>query len=107
MQTLIGNTDLLNACITTPKIADANVTARKLHPTLDLSSGFTLYLGSLSSAIVPSQPSGTAQAVVHIYAGNGAPSNADGINGDFYFRGNGGVGTFIYHKAAGSWTGIA
>lgn len=38
--------------------------------------------------------------------GNGAPSNGDGSNGDFYFRNDGGAGTTIYHKRAGAWVGV-
>lgn len=38
--------------------------------------------------------------------GTGVPNNANGSNGDFYFRSDGSAGTFIYHKAAGSWTGF-
>ena len=36
----------------------------------------------------------------------GAPNNANGANGDFYFRGDGGSGTTIYHKRSGAWVGI-
>lgn len=39
-------------------------------------------------------------------SGSGAPDNADGSNGDYYFRFDGGVGTHIYFKSAGSWAGI-
>jgi hypothetical protein len=49
----------------------------------------------------------TALASGGIRSGNGAPSNADGANGNFYFRFDGTAGTFIYHKAAGSWSAFA
>jgi hypothetical protein len=39
--------------------------------------------------------------------GSGVPSGAAGSNGNFYFRSDGAAGTFIYHKAAGSWTAFA
>lgn len=39
--------------------------------------------------------------------GAGVPNNADGSNGNFYFRSDGAAGTFIYHKAAGAWTAFA
>ncbi len=52
-------------------------------------------------------PSGAAQTVVNLYAGNGVPANANGQNGDFYLRGDGSAGTFIYHRAGGTWTAFA
>lgn len=52
----------------------------------------------------PPQDDGTAQSVCAHYSGNGAPNNANGANGDFYWRGDGAAGTFGYHKAAGAWT---
>lgn len=54
----------------------------------------------------PPKDDGTAQTACAIYAGSGAPSNANGANGDFYFRSDGAAGTYLYHKAAGTWTGI-
>jgi len=36
----------------------------------------------------------------------GAPSNANGIDGDICFRSDGGALTTIYHKRAGVWVGI-
>ena len=56
--------------------------------------------------IYPGTPGLVDQAVCGIFAGNGAPSNADGANGDFYFRGDGGAGSRVYIKAAGAWSGI-
>lgn len=58
----------------------------------------------LVTGLRPTDAAGVAQTVVAIFAGNGVPSNANGANGDFYFRGDGSAGTFVYHKAAGSWT---
>lgn len=57
-----------------------------------------------STIFRPPSDAGALQTAVAVYAGNGAPSNANGANGDFYFRGDGAAGTFIYHKAAGAWT---
>jgi len=48
-----------------------------------------------------------AQTATHLYGGSGVPSNSNGANGDFYLRSDGSTGTFIYHKAAGSWTAFA
>ncbi len=50
---------------------------------------------------------GAAQNATHLYGGNGVPSNANGANGDFYFRGDGVAGTFIYHRAGGTWAAFA
>lgn len=52
-----------------------------------------------------------AEAVVKladagIRSGNGVPDNAVGSNGNFYFRFDGGVGSNVYKKAAGSWGAI-
>lgn len=60
------------------------------------------YTGTLR----PPKDDGTAQTACAIYAGSGAPNNANGANGDFYFRSDGGVGTYLYHKAGGAWAGI-
>lgn len=54
----------------------------------------------------PTTPAGAAQTNTALYGGSGAPNNANGNNGDFYFRSDGGAGTRIYFKTGGSWTGI-
>jgi hypothetical protein len=59
-------------------------------------------LGKLS----PGTPAGANQTATGIFAGSGAPSNANGTNGDFYFRSDGGAATTIYHKRAGVWVGV-
>lgn len=59
------------------------------------------------STLHPPTAAGASQTASAIFAGNGAPSNGDGSNGDFYFRGDGAAATFIYHKAAGAWTAFA
>lgn len=61
----------------------------------------------LSGKLNPAQPNKVAQELTGMWAGNGVPNNADGDNGDFYFRGDGAAGTFIYHKAAGVWAAFA
>lgn len=38
--------------------------------------------------------------------GAGAPAAGTGSNGNFYFRSDGGAGSYIYHKAGGAWTAI-
>lgn len=54
----------------------------------------------------PPTPTGTTQTAVSMYAGLGAPNNANGVDGNFYFRSDGGALTTIYHKRAGAWVGI-
>lgn len=60
---------------------------------------------NVADKIYPGTDAAAAQSVVGIYAGNGAPNNANGSNGDFYFRGDGTAAgkTVIYHKEGGSW----
>lgn len=47
-----------------------------------------------------------SQSATKNYGGTGAPDNAEGANGDFYFRSDGGALTTIYHKRTGTWTGV-
>lgn len=56
--------------------------------------------------VYPGTPAGVDQAASGLLAGSGVPSNANGNDGDFYFRGDGGAGTSIYMKRSGSWVGI-
>lgn len=60
----------------------------------------------MAGPFYPANPDGTAQVVASLYAGNGVPGNAYGINGDFYFRADGTVGSNLYKKAAGIWSAI-
>jgi hypothetical protein len=57
----------------------------------------------------PPQDTGAFQSSCGIYAGAGAPSNANGANGSFYFRSDapGTANQHIYVKAAGAWVAIA
>jgi hypothetical protein len=43
-----------------------------------------------------------------IYGGAGVPAATLGANGDFYLRSDGAAGanTTVYHKEAGTWTGL-
>lgn len=56
--------------------------------------------------IQPGTDAAAFQTACSLYAGTGVPSNANGINGDIYFRSDGGAGTAIYQKRAGAWVGI-
>ncbi len=48
-----------------------------------------------------------ASTVSAMWNGDGVPSDAEGNDGDFYFRNDGTSGTLLYHKAAGSWSAFA
>ena len=61
---------------------------------------------SLTTGFHAATPALAAQTATSTYAGSGAPNNADGADGDFYFRSDGGVLTTIYHKRTGTWTGV-
>lgn len=61
---------------------------------------------SAAKTFCPPKETAVAQTDVHLYGGLGAPNNANGANGDFYFRSDGGAGTRIYFKTGGAWTGI-
>lgn len=56
--------------------------------------------------ISPGTDAGAYQTACGLYAGTGAPSNANGADGDFYFRSDGGALTTVYQRRAGTWTGI-
>ena len=66
-------------------------------------SGTTL---SATTGLQPGTDAGAAQTASTIRAGTGAPDNANGNNGDYYFRSDGTAGSYIYHRAAGAWTAI-
>ncbi len=61
---------------------------------------------SLLTRLFLGTDAGAIQSACGLYAGTGAPNNANGSNGDYYFRSDGGVATHIYFKAAGAWAGI-
>ena len=62
----------------------------------------------LVTKLRPTDEDATAQTVTGFYGGNGAPNNANGADGDFYFRGDGtqAGNTVIYHKEGGSWVAL-
>ena len=63
---------------------------------------------SVKNKIYPGTDAAAIQTACGMYAGNGAPSNANGSNGDYYLRGDGtqAGNTCIYHKEAGSWVAL-
>ena len=62
----------------------------------------------LVTKLRPTDDDLTAQTVIGLLGGNGAPDNANGANGDFYFRGDGtkAGNTVIYHKEGGAWVAL-
>lgn len=67
---------------------------------------------SMAGPFYPSLPNGpdtgTTQTTVVVWGGVGVPDNACGMNGNFYYRGDGiAANTNIYKKAGGIWSGIA
>lgn len=61
----------------------------------------------VGGAFHPATPTGAGQTAVSLYAGTGVPNNANGANGDYYLRSDGGAGTAVYQKVAGAWVGRA
>lgn len=84
----------------------------KIDTPLPVSSGGTGQVTSVQSELqmagpmYPATEMQAAQVTVSLYAGTGAPNNAGGMNGDFYFRADGAALTTVYQKRAGIWTGI-
>lgn len=63
-------------------------------------------LVNLRNKIFPGTDAAASQSACGLYAGTGAPNNANGANGDVYFRADGGALTFIYQRRAGVWTAL-
>lgn len=63
---------------------------------------------SFGDKIYPGTDAGAVQSGSGIYAGTGVPNDANGANGDFYFRGDGtgGANTAVYHKEGGIWVAL-
>lgn len=62
----------------------------------------------LVTGLRPPTPAGAAQTVLKLTGNTGAPNNAEGADGDFYFRSDGTVAgnTVVYHKEAGAWVAL-
>lgn len=61
---------------------------------------------SLTGKLYPATDAAALQTATGIYGNTGAPNNANGANGDFYFRADGGALTTIYQRRAGAWVGV-
>lgn len=59
-----------------------------------------------AAGLYPPDQTAAIQGSAGIYGGSGAPSNANGANGDIFIRADGAGGTTIYHKRAGAWVGV-
>lgn len=68
---------------------------------IDSNANFKIY-----TKLFPPTDGAVSQTSCGIYANTGAPNNTNGNNGDIYFRSDGGAGTTMYQKRAGSWVGI-
>lgn len=60
----------------------------------------------MADKIYPATDAAALQTAIGIYAGTGAPNNANGADGDLYFRSDGGALTTEYQRRAGIWVGI-
>ena len=71
-------------------------------------NNYAYFVNSLFGSTYLPQDTGASQIAYRMFAGTGAPSNSNGNNGDFYFRGDtpGTANQRLYNKQAGSWVGI-
>lgn len=62
----------------------------------------------LAGPLYCAQDTKALQTASALYAGTGAPNNANGNNGDFYLRGDGtqAGNTVLYHKEGGAWVAL-
>ena len=108
----IGNANATNAIGIKIDNITASTTIRGIQSSVNSGAGkHNLYIdgtanNSFAGPIYAAQDNKTIQTASAIYAGTGAPNNANGNNGDFYFRGDGGVLTTIYQRRAGAWVGV-
>lgn len=79
-----------------------NVTANIINATRTGAMNFI-------NKLYPGSDAGVSQSIAGLYGGTGVPSNANGNNGDFYFRGDtpGTAGQRLYIKSAGAWVATA
>ena len=98
---ITGPTDVLAGLVT------LGLRAASSNPPLNLGTG-ALTSGTInaSNKIFAGTDAAAAQTACGIYAGTGAPNNANGANGDIYFRSDGGALTTVYQRRVGAWAGI-
>lgn len=75
---------------------------------LSWGTAYITQLGVINAGaqIYPGTPAGAQQVVAGLLGNAGIPNNAQGNNGDFYFRSDGAALTTIYQRRAGIWVGI-
>lgn len=102
---------------TAPGLSFATASTRGLYDTgtgVGVATGggqqaeFTATDLRLRTRLLPGTPAGVVQTSAGLYGGSGAPNNADGGDGEFYFRSDGTVAgnTVIYHKQGGAWVAL-
>ncbi len=69
-------------------------------------NALTIGAASIVGKVYPATDAGASQTAAGLYAGTGAPNNANGADGDLYFRSDGGALTTIYQRRAGAWVGV-
>jgi hypothetical protein len=108
----IGNAKVTNAIGLLIENFTNSTTMRGIQSSLSSGAGkHNLYIdgtadNSFAGPIYAAQDNKTIQTASAIYAGTGAPNNANGSDGDFYMRGDGGLLTTIYQRRAGAWVGV-
>jgi hypothetical protein len=93
---------------------DATRKARSIHSVFDTAEREYLRADATGSGVnsfmsggwYPPDDAGAIQTSGAFRLGAGVPNNANGSNGDIYFRPTGGAGAYIYVKAAGAWAAI-
>ena len=109
----IGNASGL-ATIAGPLRSVGNFDVNTNKFTVTASNGNTLVAGTfnvtgittLNNKIYPATDAAATQSAAGLYAGTGAPNNANGADGDIYFRSDGGALSTVYQRRAGAWTGV-
>jgi hypothetical protein len=89
-------------------VYQADATTTSIAPSNTESLKITTASTSALNKIFPGTDAGAFQSTAGIYGGSGVPSNANGNNGDYYFRSDtpGTALQRIYVKSAGAWVGI-
>lgn len=102
-QQWLQNPEFLTVTIDSPLPVGSGGTGQTTNLLASLEMAGPTYLATPTG-----QTSGAAQQSVALWAGLGAPDDATGQNGDFYFRGNGtaAANNVIYHKEAGAWVAL-
>ena len=62
---------------------------------------------TFTTATAPTAGAAPGAIIGPLLGGTGVPSNSMGVDGNYYFRYDGGAGTHIYFKTAGAWAATA